>query len=49
MWNIGNGRSIKVWSDNWLEAGRNIMDYQVQIPDELVGARVSDLINENGV
>lgn len=45
---IGDERSINAWSDNWLEPRRNFNEYQVQIPKELKGVRVSDLVDENG-
>lgn len=45
---IGDERSINAWSDNWLEPRRNFNEYQDQIPKELEGVRVSDLVDDNG-
>lgn len=48
VWIIGNGRCIKAWSYNWLGPEKSIMEYQVQILEELLESRLSDLIDDNG-
>lgn len=45
--NIVDGRNIHAWEDNWLEIGKNLLDYQVSVPEELEEARVCDLVDSS--
>lgn len=48
VWSIGDGRSIKAWSNDWLEAGTDINEYHIQIPEEIGREMISDITIENG-
>ncbi|XP_058784072.1 uncharacterized protein LOC131658836 [Vicia villosa] len=48
QWMIGDGTSISAWNDNWVEPGKSIRDYNLNIPMELCGMRVRDLTNNAG-
>jgi ribonuclease HI len=46
-WIVGDGRDIEAWNHVWIEENLVLMQ-QFTIPQELHGARVCDLVDENG-
>lgn len=48
IWNIGDRRHTYDWEDNWLEIGRNLLDYQINVLAALENARVCDLLDASG-
>lgn len=47
MWSVGNGQSIKAWTDCWLAPGLKLDELGV-IPSSLDGLMVRDLITNDG-
>lgn len=45
-WHVGDSMRIRVWQDNWLGEELRTNDIQHLIPDNLVGAKVVDLVND---
>lgn len=48
FWCVGDGKTINVWEDNWMGKSYNLTQWDVTIPNNLRGAKVCDLINNNG-
>lgn len=43
-WSIGDGIEIKPWTDCWIESGLAITDMNMQIPQELIHAKMKDFV-----
>ncbi|XP_058741622.1 uncharacterized protein LOC131614008 [Vicia villosa] len=47
-WKIGNEADVRAWYDCWIEDGKDILDYNVNIPMHLQNSRVKDLMDAKG-
>lgn len=49
IWRIGNGKNIHAWKDCLVEAGKNIVGHNLNIPSAMINARVCDLVDEDDI
>ncbi|CAK8576214.1 unnamed protein product [Lathyrus sativus] len=47
-WNVVDGTTIRAWEDNWLGEEMQLSAIKHLIPTEMVGAKVVDLVNNQG-
>ncbi|GAU48590.1 hypothetical protein TSUD_405800 [Trifolium subterraneum] len=48
MWTVGDGQTIKAWSDKWLSNEPGLDIYVEQMPTEMHSWTVSDMLNGDG-
>ncbi|MCI29150.1 hypothetical protein A2U01_0050359 [Trifolium medium] len=46
QWNIGNGSTVRFWSDNWLPSGITLKDVTMQLIDPLLASATVDQFSD---
>ncbi|PNY05394.1 ribonuclease H [Trifolium pratense] len=49
FWAIGNGNTVKAWSDRWLLYGKSIEELGIVVLDNMQSWKVKDLVDDSGV
>ncbi|MCH81151.1 putative non-LTR retroelement reverse transcriptase, partial [Trifolium medium] len=49
FWAIGNGADVEAWKDAWIDVGFRVADLDINIPGNLLHARVRDLVDNDGM
>jgi len=49
FWSLGDGKKVDAWDNAWIDNGIIIANLNVQIPSELIGCKVADLVDANGM
>lgn len=48
VWATGIGKIIEAWSKSWIASGFRVTNLNIQILTNMVQAKVSDSVNEDG-
>lgn len=47
-WSLGNGTSINIWKDKWINESLRLIDYATVIPPHALDWCVTDVVNDRG-
>lgn len=48
VWTVGDGNSMNVWHDKWIDSTTCLREHVLELPPEVEHWRVSHLVTENG-
>jgi hypothetical protein len=48
FWAIGNGTGVEAWHDVWIDVGLRVAELDINIPENLLHVKVSELVDNDG-
>jgi hypothetical protein len=48
IWTVGDGKEVEAWNHMWIEVGLTISEMHINVPVELQGVKVCDLVDAAG-